>query len=172
MLAFLNVPGISGIRSMILWDHGHKDHEHCLPEKKKKYFPLWNPEMSALFYSRELWNSGQQYLKRIAQRGIQRDNSLPCVVWMICGSSSNRLFLFILSHQELTCTNLPFIAIKGDTILLLHVCITHFPQPRFLFQNLWRLTQCQMGTWGKSEVIYLFIYLLKILFTEQFKPHK
>lgn len=38
--------------------------------------------------------------------------------------------------SEFTCVNLPFTAIKGDTVLLLHVWINHLPQWRCLFQNL------------------------------------
>ena len=49
--------------------------------------------------------------------------------------------------SELTCINLPFTATKGDTVLLLHVWMNHLPQWRCLFQNLWRLTCCQMGAW-------------------------
>lgn len=77
------------------------------------------------------------------------------LVLLICGSSADRLFLFILPHRALTCVNLPFTATKGDPILLLHAWITHSPQPRCLFQNLWRLGQRQMGAWGKPEAIYL-----------------
>lgn len=80
--------------------------------------------------------------KKNSTKKHQRDNSLPCLVLMISRNSSNKLFLFILSHQELSYINLPFIAIKGDTSLLFHIWIIHLPQWRCLFQNLWWLIYC------------------------------
>lgn len=137
-------------------------------KKGKLLLPIVEPEMSALFTpgSSRTRATGPDR----AQRGVRTGGSPPCLVLLICGNYSDRLSLFILPHQELTCVNLPFIATKGDAILLLHAWITHFPRPRCLFQNLWRLAQCQMGlgeTWS-----HLSFELLKILVTEQFKPHK
>lgn len=56
--------------------------------------------------------------------------------------------------SALTCGNLLFTAIKGDTVLTLHVCITYVSQWRCLFQNLWKLTYYQMGArWNLKSFI-------------------
>lgn len=126
----------------------------CLPEKREhSHFPLWNPDMSALCApgsSRTRGNSTRQDTERRPE-----GQHPPRLVLLICGNYSDRLSLFILPHQELTCVKLPFVATKGDTILLLHAWIIHFPQPRCLFQNLRRLAQCPMGA-GENLKSFIF----------------
>lgn len=118
-------------------------------KKGKLLLPIVEPEMSALCTPGS--SRTRATVPDRAQRGVRRGGSPPRLVLLICGNYSDRLSLFILPHQELTCVNLPFIATKGDAILLLHAWITHFPQPRCLFQNLWRLAHARWGLGGNLK---------------------